>query len=57
VLVLRFPFRAIEGERLLASGLMLVLVLASGCSSAAAGLLGDFEAIDLIKGKFLNMLL
>ena len=57
VLVLRLPFRASEGERLLASGL--ALLLASGCSSAAAavGALGDLEAIDLMNGKFLNMLL
>ena len=57
VLVLRLPFRAIEGERLLASGL--ALLLASGCcsSTAAVGALGDFEAIDLMNGKFLNMLL
>ena len=57
MLVLRLPFRASEGERLLASGLALLLV--SGCSSAAAavGALGDLEAIDLMNGKFLNMLL
>jgi hypothetical protein len=52
VLVLRLPFRATEGDLLLASGL--VLPLASGCSSAA---LGDFELIDRMNGKFLNMLL
>lgn len=54
VLVLRLPFRTSEGERLPASGL---LVLVSGCSSEAAGALGDFELIDLMNGKFLNMLL
>jgi hypothetical protein len=52
VLVLRLPLRATEGDLLLASGL--VLPLASGCSSAA---LGDFELIDRMNGKFLNMLL
>ena len=53
VLVLRLAFRATEGDRRLASGL--VLPLAPACSSAAA--LGDFEPIDLMNGKFLNMLL
>lgn len=57
VLVLLLPFRATEGDLLLASGLE--LPLASGCSSAAAAVaaLGDFELIDLMNGKFLNMLL
>lgn len=55
MLVLRFPLRAREGERLLASGL--VLPLTSGCSSAPVWLLGDLELIDLMNGKFLNMLL
>lgn len=53
--MLRLPLRAIEGERLLvASGLVLVSPI---CSSSAVGDLGDFEPIDLINGKFLNMLL
>jgi hypothetical protein len=56
VLVLRLAFRATEGDLLLASGLVLPLALC--CSSTAAvGALGDFEPIDLMNGKFLNMLL
>jgi hypothetical protein len=54
VLVLRLPFRATEGERLLASGLAL---LEPTCSSATVGALGDFEVMFLMNGKFLNMLL